>query len=250
MRRHILPNVINLIVANAVLTFAGAILIETTLSFVGLGDPFQPSWGQTLERPGRSARRASAPGGTSCRPASASSSSSWRSRSSATPSTTSSTRSARPPMTATVEPAPSVRADRTRPTRSRRRSARPLPKQADPNAPLLVVEDLKTHFTLRRRDGPRRRRRELPPRPGRGAGDRGRVGLRQDDDRAVPGPDPAAATAGSSAAAFELYGIDLDQKSERPLRALPLARDRDRVPGRDERTQPGPAASATRSPSR
>ena len=49
MRRHILPNVMNLIIANAVLTFAGAILTETTLSFVGLGDPFQPSWGQLLE---------------------------------------------------------------------------------------------------------------------------------------------------------------------------------------------------------
>jgi peptide/nickel transport system permease protein len=49
MRRHILPNVVNLIVANAVLTFAGAILTETTLSFVGLGDPFQPSWGQLLD---------------------------------------------------------------------------------------------------------------------------------------------------------------------------------------------------------
>jgi peptide/nickel transport system permease protein len=49
MRRHILPNVMNLIVANAVLTFASAILTETTLSFVGLGDPFQPSWGQLLD---------------------------------------------------------------------------------------------------------------------------------------------------------------------------------------------------------
>jgi peptide/nickel transport system permease protein len=49
MRRHILPNVSNLIIANAVLTFAGAILTETTLSFVGLGDPFQPSWGQLLD---------------------------------------------------------------------------------------------------------------------------------------------------------------------------------------------------------
>ena len=48
MRRHILPNVINLIVANTVLTFAGAVLTETTLSFIGLGDPFQPSWGQLL----------------------------------------------------------------------------------------------------------------------------------------------------------------------------------------------------------
>jgi peptide/nickel transport system permease protein len=58
MRRHILPNVVNLIVANAVLTFAGAVLLETTLSFVGLGDPFQPSWGQTLEQ----ARAVGAPG--------------------------------------------------------------------------------------------------------------------------------------------------------------------------------------------
>jgi peptide/nickel transport system permease protein len=58
MRRHILPNVINLIVANAVLVFAGAVLTETTLSFIGLGDPFQPSWGQILE----AARSVGAPG--------------------------------------------------------------------------------------------------------------------------------------------------------------------------------------------
>jgi len=48
MWRHILPNVLNLIVANTVLTFAGAILTETTLSFIGLGDPLLPSWGQIL----------------------------------------------------------------------------------------------------------------------------------------------------------------------------------------------------------
>ncbi|HET9457553.1 MAG TPA: ABC transporter permease [Candidatus Limnocylindrales bacterium] len=58
MRRHILPNVVNLIVANAILVFAGAVLTETTLSFVGLGDPFQPSWGQLLE----AARSTGAPG--------------------------------------------------------------------------------------------------------------------------------------------------------------------------------------------
>jgi peptide/nickel transport system permease protein len=58
MRRHILPNVVNLIVANAVLVFAGAVLTETTLSFVGLGDPFQPSWGQILD----AAREVGAPG--------------------------------------------------------------------------------------------------------------------------------------------------------------------------------------------
>jgi peptide/nickel transport system permease protein len=49
MSRHVLPNVVNLIVANAVLVFAGAVLTETTLSFIGLGDPLQPSWGQILE---------------------------------------------------------------------------------------------------------------------------------------------------------------------------------------------------------
>ena len=58
MRRHILPNVVNLIVANTVLTFAGAIFTETTLSFIGLGDPFQPSWGQLLN----AAQQAGAPG--------------------------------------------------------------------------------------------------------------------------------------------------------------------------------------------
>jgi len=48
MWRHILPNTMNLIVANTVLVFGGAILTETTLSFIGLGDPFAPSWGEIL----------------------------------------------------------------------------------------------------------------------------------------------------------------------------------------------------------
>jgi peptide/nickel transport system permease protein len=48
MRRHIFPNVVNLIVANTVLTFAAAVFTETTLAFIGLGDPFAPSWGQLL----------------------------------------------------------------------------------------------------------------------------------------------------------------------------------------------------------
>jgi peptide/nickel transport system permease protein len=37
MWRHIVPNVMT-----------GAVFTETTLSFIGLGDPFQPSWGQIL----------------------------------------------------------------------------------------------------------------------------------------------------------------------------------------------------------
>ena len=48
MRRHVLPNVVNLIVASTVLTFAAAVFTETSLSFIGLGDPSQPSWGQIL----------------------------------------------------------------------------------------------------------------------------------------------------------------------------------------------------------
>ena len=58
MRRHILPNIINLIVAQAVLTFAYAVFTETSLSFIGLGDPFTPSWGQILN----AAQEAGAPG--------------------------------------------------------------------------------------------------------------------------------------------------------------------------------------------
>ncbi len=49
MRRHILPNVMPVIVANAVLTVALSILSETTLSILGLGDPNALSWGRIIE---------------------------------------------------------------------------------------------------------------------------------------------------------------------------------------------------------
>jgi peptide/nickel transport system permease protein len=58
MGHHILPNVVNLIVAQAVLTFAAAVFTETTLAFIGLGDPSAPSWGQILNN----AQEAGAPG--------------------------------------------------------------------------------------------------------------------------------------------------------------------------------------------
>ena len=48
MTRHILPNVFPLIFANTVLVVAIAILSETTLSFLGLGDPLNFSWGTML----------------------------------------------------------------------------------------------------------------------------------------------------------------------------------------------------------
>jgi len=47
--RHILPNVGPLIFANTILTVAIAILSESTLAFLGLGDPLSVSWGTTLE---------------------------------------------------------------------------------------------------------------------------------------------------------------------------------------------------------
>ena len=56
MGRHIMPNVSPLILANTTLTVPIAILSETTLSFLGLGDPSRPSWGKMLEEaspPGR-----------------------------------------------------------------------------------------------------------------------------------------------------------------------------------------------------
>jgi peptide/nickel transport system permease protein len=47
--RHILPNVGPLIFANTILTVAIAILSESTLAFLGLGDPLSISWGTILD---------------------------------------------------------------------------------------------------------------------------------------------------------------------------------------------------------
>lgn len=49
MSRHVLPNVMPLVLAHTTLTVAVAILSETTLSFLGLGDPFRVSWGSMLD---------------------------------------------------------------------------------------------------------------------------------------------------------------------------------------------------------
>ena len=68
MRRHILPNVMNLIVANAVLSFAGAVLTETTLVVRRPRRPVPAVVGPAPRRgPRRSARRGSGRGGTSSR---------------------------------------------------------------------------------------------------------------------------------------------------------------------------------------
>jgi peptide/nickel transport system permease protein len=49
MTRHVLPNVMPMVFANTTLTVAIAILSETTLSFLGLGDPTRVSWGSMLQ---------------------------------------------------------------------------------------------------------------------------------------------------------------------------------------------------------
>ncbi|MCK1569486.1 ABC transporter permease [Bradyrhizobium sp. 173] len=48
MVHHLLPNLVPQIAANGALVVAGAIYTETALSFLGLGDPLQPSWGTLL----------------------------------------------------------------------------------------------------------------------------------------------------------------------------------------------------------
>lgn len=50
MSRHVLPNVMPLVLASTTLQVASAILLESTLSFLGLGDPNQISWGTMLHR--------------------------------------------------------------------------------------------------------------------------------------------------------------------------------------------------------
>lgn len=49
IRRHIFPLVFPLMVVNAVLVISSSILAESTLAFLGLGDPTRLSWGQMLQ---------------------------------------------------------------------------------------------------------------------------------------------------------------------------------------------------------
>jgi len=48
VRRHIFPNVMPLVFANTVLVIATSIYLESTVSFLGLGDPTHISWGMIL----------------------------------------------------------------------------------------------------------------------------------------------------------------------------------------------------------
>ncbi len=66
--KHVLPNVMPMVFANTTLTVAIAILSETTLSFLGLGDPTRTSWGPCWTAPTTRARSPPAAGGTSIPP--------------------------------------------------------------------------------------------------------------------------------------------------------------------------------------
>jgi peptide/nickel transport system ATP-binding protein/peptide/nickel transport system permease protein len=48
LRRHILPSTLSILIAEFVYLASRAILLETTLAFLGLGDPVQESWGSVL----------------------------------------------------------------------------------------------------------------------------------------------------------------------------------------------------------
>jgi peptide/nickel transport system permease protein len=48
IRRHVLPNMTDLIRARFAVSVATAMLTETSLSFIGLGDPQHVSWGQMI----------------------------------------------------------------------------------------------------------------------------------------------------------------------------------------------------------
>jgi len=50
MLRHILPNVMHLVVINFILGFSGFIMTESILSYLGVGVPIgTPSWGQMID---------------------------------------------------------------------------------------------------------------------------------------------------------------------------------------------------------
>lgn len=49
MLKHLLPGVLPLVLANTTLTIGSAIIAESTLAFLGLGDPLTQSWGTILK---------------------------------------------------------------------------------------------------------------------------------------------------------------------------------------------------------
>jgi ABC-type dipeptide/oligopeptide/nickel transport system permease subunit len=48
--RHLLPNVLHIIIVLTTLQIATAILVEAAVSFLGFGDPNSITWGQQLQK--------------------------------------------------------------------------------------------------------------------------------------------------------------------------------------------------------
>ena len=120
---------------------------------------------------------------------------------------------------------PDATLDLARRARSRARGSAPRP------APVAAAEAGRPERAAARGRGPARpssrsnpavgpggRRGQLHARLRRGAGDRRRIRLRQDDDRPVARPDPAGQRDGSSTAASSCSGSTSSPKSEDPLR--------------------------------
>lgn len=53
MFRHVLPNILPMLIVGATIALPGTILAEASLSFLGFGPEGQPSWGQMLSVDGR-----------------------------------------------------------------------------------------------------------------------------------------------------------------------------------------------------
>jgi peptide/nickel transport system permease protein len=49
MSRHVLPNVMPLVIANTTLTVSGAVIGESTMAYLGMEDPTKLSWGTSLD---------------------------------------------------------------------------------------------------------------------------------------------------------------------------------------------------------
>jgi len=56
--RHILPNVLHIIIVLTTLQIAGAILVEAGVSFLGFGDPNAITWGQQLQKANEAVKEA------------------------------------------------------------------------------------------------------------------------------------------------------------------------------------------------
>jgi len=56
--RHILPNVLHIIIVLTTLMIATAILVEAAVSFLGFGDPAAITWGQQLQRANEAVKEA------------------------------------------------------------------------------------------------------------------------------------------------------------------------------------------------